>query len=213
VRVFEANCRPGMTVIDIGANIGAHALRLARLVGNSGHVFAFEPTSYAFRKLARNLSLNSLPQIKAFQIALSDENARGREIHFRSSWPTDGRYQVRTDRVDFTRLDDWCESEGVRHVDLIKVDVDGNEFPIISGAMALIERCRPILVMEAVGPHFEDDARNPYLLLAEFGYRFRDAKTHVQYSGPEEMRDLLPRGDYELTRSINVIAQPPRRGA
>jgi hypothetical protein len=111
------------------------------------------------------------------------------------------------DCVDFVRLDDWCGREGVHHVDLIKLDVDGNEFPIISGGMALIRRCRPAFVMEAVGLHFEDDKRNPYRLLSELGYGFVDTKTNVEYEGPEAMGEVLPRGDFGMTQSINVVAR------
>ena len=50
--------QPGSLVLDIGANIGAHTLTLAQLVGPSGRVFAFEPTDYAYGKLQRNLELN-----------------------------------------------------------------------------------------------------------------------------------------------------------
>src|SRR5690348_2077690 len=50
--------RPGNCVLDIGANIGAHTLTLAKLVGSAGKVFAFEPTDFAFEKLQTNLSLN-----------------------------------------------------------------------------------------------------------------------------------------------------------
>jgi tRNA G37 N-methylase Trm5 len=49
---------PNSLVLDIGANIGAHTLNLARFVGPNGRVIAFEPTDYAFRKLSRNLELN-----------------------------------------------------------------------------------------------------------------------------------------------------------
>jgi tRNA G37 N-methylase Trm5 len=49
---------PGSLVLDIGANIGAHTLHLAQLVGPGGRVMAFEPTDFAFRKLGRNLELN-----------------------------------------------------------------------------------------------------------------------------------------------------------
>lgn len=49
---------PGSLVLDIGANIGAHTLHLAQLVGPLGRVLAFEPTEFAFRKLRRNLDLN-----------------------------------------------------------------------------------------------------------------------------------------------------------
>src|SRR5258706_11932994 len=54
---------PASLVLDIGANIGAHTLHLAQLVGPNGRVIAFEPTDYAFRKLCRNLELN--PQLEA----------------------------------------------------------------------------------------------------------------------------------------------------
>src|SRR5260370_40051383 len=49
---------PGSLVLDIGANIGAHTLPLAQLVGPNGRVMALEPTAFAFRKLGRNLELN-----------------------------------------------------------------------------------------------------------------------------------------------------------
>jgi FkbM family methyltransferase len=208
VQAIEAICKPGMTAIDVGANIGAHALRLARLVGETGHLYAFEPTGYAFRKLSRNLSLNNFPHARAIQMALSSERARNREIRLRSSWRTNGQDTTTTDSVDFIPLDDWCQNEGVDNLDLIKLDVDGNEFPVISGGMNTIRRHRPILVMEAVGPHFDDDARNPYVALAELGYRFQDTKTGVHYAGPREIGALLPRGDYGMTRSLNVIARP-----
>src|ERR1700680_1562623 len=54
---------PSSLVLDIGANIGAHTLHLAQLVGPTGRVIAFEPTDYAYRKLTRNLELN--PQLEA----------------------------------------------------------------------------------------------------------------------------------------------------
>lgn len=58
-RAYEGIVRPGDTVLDIGANIGAHTLPLARLVGPAGRVVAFEPTRYAHDKLLINLSLNA----------------------------------------------------------------------------------------------------------------------------------------------------------
>ena len=59
VRCFEKRIKPGDVVLDICANIGAHTLRLARLVGSSGRVLAFEPTIYAYAKLRSNLELKS----------------------------------------------------------------------------------------------------------------------------------------------------------
>lgn len=207
VKVISENVRPGMKIIDIGANIGAHTLRFCRLAGTEGKVYAFEPTSYAFRKLERNLSLNEFPQASAFNLALSSENVASREIRFRSSWKTNGQHVVNTDHVEFARFDDWCRSNSVEQIDVIKLDVDGNEFPIIEGGLEMIERCRPVFIMEAVGLHFDDTERNPFRILAQLGYRFWDTKTGVQYRSLDEMRDLLPRNDREMTKSLNVVAK------
>lgn len=57
-RAYEKLVQPGHSVVDIGANMGAHALPLARLVGPNGRVICFEPTDFAFRKLAANVRLN-----------------------------------------------------------------------------------------------------------------------------------------------------------
>jgi hypothetical protein len=56
-RAYRRLLKPGDTVPDIGANIGAHTLHLARCVSPSGRVIAFEPTAYAYNKLRQNISL------------------------------------------------------------------------------------------------------------------------------------------------------------
>ena len=58
VKLYRRLVKPGDVVLDIGANIGAHVLPLAVLVGDAGRVIAFEPTRYACRKLQANLALN-----------------------------------------------------------------------------------------------------------------------------------------------------------
>jgi FkbM family methyltransferase len=207
---LERHSAPGMTVLDIGANIGAHTLALARLVTRTGAVYAFEPTDFAFEKLTRNVSLNDVPQIRPIKAALSDHNAERQEIAYRSSWRTSGGRSDRTTRVDLVRLDDWCALNGVSRVGLIKIDIDGNEFPALAGGMQLIERSRPVIVMEAVWPHFADDRRNPFLLLQRRGYRFWDAKSDHEYASIADMARLFPAGDEGMTRSINLIARPSK---
>jgi FkbM family methyltransferase len=199
--------RPGMTVLDIGANIGAHTLALARLVTPSGAVYAFEPTDFAFEKLARNVSLNDVPQIHAIKVALSDHNAACQEITYRSSWRTSGGRNDQTTRADFVRLDDWCAQNAVSDVGLIKIDIDGNEFAALIGGRGLIERSRPVIVMEAVWPHFADDRRNPFVLLQRIGYRFKDATSGREYT-LTNIAEMLPEGDHGMTASINLIAVP-----
>ena len=205
VGLIERLTRPGWTVLDIGANIGAHALRFARLVGGSGHVYAFEPMDYAFAKLERNLSLNDFGHARAFRLALSDRNVPAQRVGFRSSWESGGAREAEQSVVDFTRLDDWCAEHAVPRVDLIKLDVDGHEFQVVSGGLATIERHPPILLIEAGAWHFSNGARNPWQLLAERGYRFWETTT-LRETDLADIRRRLPERDDEMTFSINLLA-------
>ena len=58
VTTMASLIKSGDVVLDIGANIGAHTLSMARMIGKEGEVFAFEPTKYAFDKLVANTTLN-----------------------------------------------------------------------------------------------------------------------------------------------------------
>jgi FkbM family methyltransferase len=206
VKAIEQYCQPGMIVFDIGANIGAHTLRLGSIIGEKGRVYAFEPTTFAFAKLKRNIELNLQLKVSIFRIALSDETQTKRTISFRSSWRTDGTRQDSTCDVDFVKLDDWAIINKVKHVDVIKIDIDGNEFGALAGGKNLLQRCKPTLLMEMVGPHFSDPTRNPFIFLEAMGYKFSNLDTGVSYSGADEMRSLIPDDDYGMTTSMNILA-------
>jgi len=80
---------PGSLVLDIGANIGAHTLHLAQLVGPDGQILAFEPTEFAFRKLRRNLDLNPFlgSRVELFHCFLTDNDGVSVPNDIYSSWP------------------------------------------------------------------------------------------------------------------------------
>jgi FkbM family methyltransferase len=210
VNAIKRFCQPSMVVFDIGANIGAHGLRLGCVVGEKGRVYAFEPTTIAYTKLERNLALNPQLNVSTFRLALSDETQTRRTISFRSSWRTDGSQKDSTCEVDFVRLDDWARTNNVSHVDLIKLDVDGNEFGVLSGGRELLKRCQPTFLMEMVGPHFADPARNPFLFLESIGYQFSNIDTETKYSGAEEMSHLIASDDDKMTTSMNILAVAKR---
>ena len=205
-KAIERYCKSGMTVLDIGANVGAHALLLARIVAPGGRVVAFEPTEYAFRKLVRNVALNPSFQVTTVQVALAEVPAPPRKVYFRSSWPTFGPRKDGESLVASERLDDWCDRNAIGHVDLIKMDVDGNEYGVLAGAENLLGRSHPTMLMEVVGPHLDDESRNPLRILERHGYTFRDVGSG-QPTSIEQMRGRLPRGDTGLTTSIMIIAE------
>ena len=205
VSVIEGLTRPGWTVLDVGANIGAHTLRFSRLAGAAGRVFAFEPMDYAYAKLVRNLALNDASNTQTFRVALSDVDRRNERASFRSSWASNGARRDESSIVDFRTLDGWCAENQIRHVNLIKLDVDGNELAVVKGGIGTIERCRPVFLIEAGAWHFSSPDANPLQLLAERGYRFWETTT-LEETDLRRIRNRLPERDEEMALSVNLVA-------
>ncbi len=143
-------CRPGSTVADVGANIGAIAVPLASHVGASGFVYAFEPQRVVFQTLCANAALQSLTNIECVNAALGSEPG--------TVAIPDIRYDVEANFGGFeltsftagrsTRriaLDDYCDT--VRF-DLIKIDVEGMESDVLRGGERLLRTQRPLLYVE-----------------------------------------------------------------
>jgi FkbM family methyltransferase len=162
------------TIVDIGANIGAHTLRFAQLVGENGLVYAFEPTDYAFAKLKRNISLNPdiAPRIQAMQILLASSVDQAKPSGICSSWPLNSAKNVHQvhmgeakslQNAQVVTLDQVAQQIGWRKIDLIKLDVDGNELFVLQGGQKLLKEKHPPVVMEFA----------PYIY-TEFGYSFSD---------------------------------------
>ena len=203
VALIERLTPPGGTVIDIGANVGAHTLRFAKHVGTGGRVLAIEPTDYGYGKLLKNLSLNAFPQVTAVQLALADRPLPRQTISFRSSWRSDGQQHMASNVVDFETLDACCASEGITRVDLVKLDVDGHEFAVLAGGRRILGTSRPALLMETGAWHFDDPARNPLVVLRDLGYRFWDTKSLRSFADVDDIRRRLP---LDTGVSINVLA-------
>lgn len=202
-------CQNNWVVLDIGANIGAHSLRFARLVGAGGSVYAFEPTNYAFKKLQRNVALNNFRNLDLYQVALSNQNQPQQKISYRASWKTDGSRIQESSVVDFIRLDDWATKQSLTKLDFIKIDVDGNEYAVLDGARELLKKFKPMMIAEIGAYHFADESKNPWQILADLGYEFWNIKTKEKYPDFVEIRSQLFGVD-----SINVLANfgsPPNK--
>jgi FkbM family methyltransferase len=182
---------PSSLVLDIGANIGAHTLHLAQLVGANGRVIAFEPTDFAFRKLCRNLELN--PALEASvtpcHCFLTERNEDQVPSAIYSSWPLAreaglhakhlGR-EMRTGAARARSLDSVLSELADRKVALVKIDVDGFECNVLRGATRLLRDARPIFVMEVSPYVLEEHGASLEQLLSFFvpnGYAFYDERT------------------------------------
>jgi FkbM family methyltransferase len=156
-RLMGELVQPGWTAVDAGANFGWHAIHLARRVGSTGRVFAFEPIPGTFKELAANVALNECPNLEACDAALGD--VPGDVTFFvpeidlgagAASQFLDLGEQV---RVRMLRLDDFLDERGVERVDFIKADIEGGELHLLEGAERLLTRCHPRILIEIVDVH------------------------------------------------------------
>ncbi len=147
VDLFTKLLRPGHVVIEVGSNIGAHTVPIARLVGDAGRVFAFEPQRLLFQQLCTNVALNNLWNVFAYPKAvggfrgeigvppinyLEPQNFGGVQLTAKSP-----------EMVEMIILDDL---QIVPH--FIKIDVEGMELEVLLGAQQMITRYRPAIYLE-----------------------------------------------------------------
>jgi len=139
----------GMKVLDIGANIGYFALIEAKIVGNSGKVYAVEPDPRNLELLRKNVQINNLHNVELFDCAIS--NRSGVENFYLSKTSSHnsllpiskklGELKVRAYTVD-----DFLKENGIGWIDAIRMDVEGAEGKIIDGASLTLEKAEVIFV-------------------------------------------------------------------
>jgi FkbM family methyltransferase len=158
-RLVQALLRPGMCMLDVGANIGFYTLVGARIVGRGGVVHAFEPNAVVRTELAANLELNGFHNVVIHNEAMASQSGSVR--FYVSTWsensgissiiPGDGLSAAGED-VPCITLDDFAATLEPRHIDVLKMDIEGAELDVIKGGRRLLGRMdAPALLFEAVG--------------------------------------------------------------
>jgi FkbM family methyltransferase len=176
--------RPGDTAYDLGANYGMHTLLLAKLVGPTGRVYAFEPNPEILCALEEHVTLNRLTAVTTVQRAVSDEV--GMAVFDRAHHRGAGHLVSATTilsgptfDVETTTLDEFVFSGGNAPPDFMKVDIEGAESAALRGGHQVLERYRPILLIELHNPA-EDRAVGR--ILKDLGY----GATRVESGEPVE---------------------------
>ena len=154
--------RDGDWVIDVGANVGHYTMKLSNLVGANGRVIAFEPVSTTFCHLTNNAQLATHKNITLINAAVSESSklvgmsiprfATGLSNYYQASIDSgddDSDTFVLTISVDSLRL-----SNTIR---FIKVDAEGHEPAVLRGLRNVINRDKPILVLETVTDEIRGD--------------------------------------------------------
>lgn len=142
---------PGDWALDVGANIGHYTARMSALVGPNGRVIAFEPVPETFELLAANVALQPNRNVSLINAAASDSTGvvgmqipkfdTGLDNYYMAHLSDDGGdVNIMTMPVDGLDLP--------HTVKFVKIDAEGHELPVLKGMRALLERDRPVIVLE-----------------------------------------------------------------
>jgi len=224
MRAYWPLIRPGDVILDIGANVGAHTLMFAKRTGDGGKVIAFEPTRYAYSKLAKNVSLNpwAVSRVVIEQAMLVAAGGVSVVTQIPASWPLGfgrsverhadhGGVSMATDGARVVTLDDYVDEAEISKVDFVKLDVDGNEWQVVEGGLRVLARDRPVVLIE-IAPHGYDQTIEVFdRMLARFaslGYRLENTSARQTFplEGPA-LRRAIPDGS-----SRNMFLFPKDRG-
>ncbi|MDB2391136.1 FkbM family methyltransferase [Alphaproteobacteria bacterium] len=172
---------PTSCALDIGANIGNHALFFAEYFK---HIFAFEPNPQAYRLLEFNIVSRNISALNygvsdkncmmSFQVSTS--NIGGSKILENNDDAPDGKVID----VEVKRLDNLIELEDAK-ISFIKIDVEGHELSALKGAKAIIERNDPIIIFEQGIDEISDGSSAVIDFLRSYGYRFQAIENRFDF--------------------------------
>lgn len=196
--------RPGMRVVDAGAAFGVYALQMADIVGQTGGVYAFEPVSMSREHLRNSKSINGFDQLEIVGRTLGGEVTKagikeGKSPEFNTI--TTGQEST----VDVTTLDAWWSFAGQPPVDLVKLDVNGMETDVLTGAGTMLERTSPLMVVSVDQLEGEGEFHELERKLSDIGYRL-----YEYIPGPGVLADYEAEGGPDPYR-LNLIAVPEAR--
>jgi tetratricopeptide (TPR) repeat protein len=129
IELLQPIIQPNDLIVEIGANIGIHTVFLAKTVGKSGTILAFEPQRLIYQNLCANLALNSITNTYTYNVAIAEQI---------------GSIQMQTEVVQSITLD----SLNIPYCRLIKINVENMKLEILQGAINIITQLKPILYLK-----------------------------------------------------------------
>ncbi|MFA4831564.1 MAG: FkbM family methyltransferase [Patescibacteria group bacterium] len=153
IRVLKKIIKPGMVVVDIGANIGFYSALFSKLVGAAGKVYAFEPDEDNFRHLEKNM--RGLKNVSINKIAVSDKSGKIRlyisDVLNIDHHTYDNGENRKSVEIDAITLDDFFSNNEI--VDFIKIDIQGYDYYAILGGKKLINRTEQLNILSEFWPY------------------------------------------------------------
>ncbi|MEG4244841.1 FkbM family methyltransferase [Microcoleus sp. MON2_D6] len=203
---------PGMTVIDVGANVGVYTFSAALRVGSQGHVLAVEPFSGCVSYLQETCRINHLNWVKVCAGAASDRSGTVRlslspasELNKIATGEAGAEMQPDCfEEVTCFTLDSLIEQENLSRVDFLKIDVEGHELSVLTGSDRILSEFAPVIMYENIVAGSKDSNLPVADYLRGKGYRLFRYQPYLH--------NLIPLNSAEeLHGNMNIIALPPNQ--
>ena len=202
--IFRQFCKPGLIVVDVGANVGLYTVIAASCVGKNGKVIAIEPHPESYRYLQKTIEANGLSGVKSFNVALgdrretislflTDENKADSRIYD----ATGQRPKITTQMIDLDHL--LAENE-IDAVQLIKMDIQGAEGLALRGMLGTLAKSPEIVIFTEFWPWgIEETGESAAGFLRELmraGFRFKAIDENKrQLTDVPDIEQLIARHD------------------
>lgn len=165
-------------VIDIGANIGYYTLIAANKAGR-GRVHSFEPVTVSYEALQQNIQLNHLTNVTVNAVGIS--NNESLQTYYISSADNRGMSGMKrpenfsglSEKKQTITLDSYAIKNNLSRIDIIKIDIEGNELNALKGMHTILAQNKPILFIEVIKEHlikFGTGIDDVYAFLKSYGY-------------------------------------------
>ena len=169
--IIKNNVKDGDNVIDLGANIGYFTLILAKLVGPTGKVFAFEPDPRNLALLKKNVEYNNYKNVIIVPKAVSNVNDKCTLYTGQKTFGQNKIYKPKNTKIqkfipidsETVRLDDFFRTNGLLDkISFIKMDVEGAEFLALSGMKEILKLNKNIKIFTEAEISYLEDAGSSY---------------------------------------------------
>ncbi|MFC1756117.1 FkbM family methyltransferase [Patescibacteria group bacterium] len=175
--------KEGYYCVDMGSHVGSMTLLMAKLAGNSGKIWSFEPLNQCCLLLEGSLQKNNFKNTVIINSGLSDKLGKKQAYVFNDSgmahFDKDDfviEKSMDTKVLELVTLDGYFEENKISKLDFVKVDVEGYEYKALLGAFNTIKRFSPQMLIEI---HSKDNQKNVYRLLDELGYKIFDLNNNL----------------------------------
>ncbi len=206
IEVLRQLLRPGAVIVEAGSNIGALTIPLARIAGDQGRVYAYEPQRLLFQILCANLALNGLYNVVAQQQALG--SAPG-ELRVPVLPPDEvlnfGGVSLETSERGEPVPVGTIDALDLKRVSLVKADVEGMEQAVLEGGRETIARLRPALYVEC-----DRRDRSPALIELILSFDYRAFWHSPAFFNPGNFAGKR-QNVFGNTASCNLLALPAER--